>query len=62
MAKVALRIGCAKQSKNLEWYLLDSVQPFDLKVLHIIDPKGKVSCTVNQALCSVGADAKIVGR
>ena len=22
MAKVALRFGCAKQSKNLEWYLL----------------------------------------
>ena len=23
MAKVALRFGCAKQSKNLEWYLLN---------------------------------------
>ena len=23
MAKVALRFGCAKQSKNLEWYLIN---------------------------------------
>ena len=26
MAKVALRFGCAKQSKNLEWYLMKTTQ------------------------------------
>jgi hypothetical protein len=24
VAKVALRFGCSKQSKNLEWYLINS--------------------------------------
>ena len=33
MAKVALRFGCAKQSKNLEWYLLIRYLVKDMKIL-----------------------------
>ena len=30
VAKVALRFGCTKQSKNLEWYLLGTYLVVDL--------------------------------
>jgi hypothetical protein len=34
VAKVALRFGCAKQSKNLEWYLMCISLTFHSKVYH----------------------------
>ena len=35
MAKTALRFGCAKQSKNLEWYLLNNTQRILLYVISL---------------------------
>ena len=37
MAKVGLRLGCAKQSKNLEWYLLvqEFLRGFTLGTPHV---------------------------
>ena len=34
MAKVALRFGCAKQSKNLEWYLISKYTTYIAQAVH----------------------------